>query len=102
MTIEINNNMNYIEYIPEDLGSCHTTELCKRFMIAHNELNPLIYFRMALVKLELYSNSFTEEQKQALQFYIELEENTQPPDHVRGWETYCDILSVEQIQIVGF
>ena len=84
-----------INSIPNDFSDCTTKVQCSDFMKTYNDLNPLLYFELALTKLE---HMLTEQQKEQLQDYI----NNEEPDYSIGWDIYCDILTVEQIQIVGY
>ena len=84
-----------INNIPNNFSECRTRMQCREFMKTYNNLNPLQYFELALTKLE---HMLTEQQKIDLQNYIDNEQ----PDYSIGWDIYCDILTVEQIQIVGY
>ena len=81
--------------VPNDFSDCTTKIQCREFMKTYNDQNPLLYFELALTKLE---HMLTEQQKIDLQNYIDNEQ----PDYSIGWDIYCDILTVEQIQIVGY
>ena len=81
--------------IPNDFSDCTTKVQCSDFMKTYNDLNPVRYFELALAKIDRF---LTEQQKERLQDYINYEE----PDYSIGWDIYCDILTVEQIQIVGY
>ena len=84
-----------INSIPNDFSDCTTKVQCSDFMKTYNDLNPLLYFELALSKIDRF---LTEQQKEQLQDYI----NNEEPDYSIGWDIYCDILTVEQIQIVGY
>ena len=81
--------------VPNNFSDCTTKVQCSDFMKTYNDLNPLRYFELALAKIDRF---LTEQQKERLQDYINYEE----PDYSLGWDIYCDILTVEQIQIVGY
>ena len=84
-----------INSIPNDFSDCTTKVQCSDFMKTYNDLNPVRYFELALAKIDRF---LTEQQKERLQDYINYEE----PEYDLGWDLYCDILTVEQIQIVGY
>ena len=81
--------------VPNDFSDCTTKVQCSDFMKTYNDLNPRRYFELALTKID---HMLTEQQKEQLQDYI----NNEEPDYSIGWDIYCDILTVEQIQIVGY
>ena len=81
--------------VPNDFSDCTTKVQCSDFMKTYNDLNPVRYFELALAKIDRF---LTEQQKERLQDYINYEE----PEYDLGWDLYCDILTVEQIQIVGY
>lgn len=85
--------------VPNDFSDCTTKVQCSDFMKTYNDQNPLHYFELALTKLE---HMLTEQQKEQIQHYIDDLETHYDPDFGRGWDIYCDILTVEQIQIVGY
>ena len=68
-------------------------------MKKHNTLEPLQYFELALTKIP---DLLSQEQKVDLQDYIDDPETHYDPDFGRGWDIYCNILTVEQIQTVGY
>ena len=76
--------------IPEDFCNCLTKIQCREFMKTFNNLNPLLYFELSLTKIP---DLLSPEQKIDLKDYID------DPDYRRGWDIYCNILTVEQIQI---
>ena len=84
--------------VPNDFSDCTTKIQCREFMKTYNDQNPLLYFELALTKI---SDLLLQEQKEELQNYIDNPETHYDPDFGRGWDIYCDILTVEQIQIVG-
>ena len=81
--------------VQNDFSDCTTKVQCSDFMKTYNDLNPRRYFELALTKID---HMLTEQQKEQLQDYI----NNEEPDYSIGWDIYCDILTVEQIQIVGY
>jgi len=68
-------------------------------MKTYNDLNPLQYFELALTKIP---DLLLQEQKEELQRYIDDPETHYEPGYGRGWDTYCNILTVEQIQMIGY
>ena len=68
-------------------------------MKTYNTLEPLQYFELALTKIP---DLLSQEQKIDLQDYIDDPETHYDPDFGRGWDIYCNILTVEQIQTVGY
>jgi hypothetical protein len=85
--------------IPENFSDCSTKEQCVEYMKKNNILNPIGYFDLALTKINYL---LSQEQKDDLQDYIDDPETHYDPDFGRGWGIYCNILTVEQIQIVGY
>ena len=85
--------------IPENFPDCSTQQQCAEYMKKHNMLNPIGYFELALRKIDYL---LSQEQKDGLQDYIDDPETHYDPDFGRGWDIYCNILTVEQIQIVGY
>ena len=90
---ETNNN------IPNNFSECRTRIQCREFMKTYNTLEPLQYFELALTKIP---DLLLQEQKEELQRYIDDPETHYEPDYGRGWDTYCNILTVEQIQMIGY
>ena len=88
-----------INNIPNNLSECRTRMQCREFMKTYNDLNPIRYFELALTKI---SDLLLREQKEELQRYIDDSRTHCEPDYERGWDTYCNILTVEQIQMVGY
>ena len=85
--------------IPENFSECRTRIQCREFMKTYNTLEPLQYFELALTKIP---DLLSQEQKIDLQDYIDDPETHYDPDFGRGWDIYCNILTVEQIQTVGY
>tara|TARA_Y100000389_G_scaffold128458_1_gene125876 strand:- start:537 stop:812 length:276 start_codon:yes stop_codon:yes gene_type:complete len=85
--------------IPENFPDCSTQQQCAEYMKKHNILNPIGYFDLALRKIDYL---LSQEQKDGLQDYIDDPETHYDSDFGRGWDIYCNILSVEQIQTVGY
>ena len=85
--------------IPENFSDCSTRIQCREYMKTYNTLEPLQYFELALTKIP---DLLSQEQKVDLQDYIDDPETHYDPDFGRGWDIYCNILSVEQIQTVGY
>ena len=88
-----------INNIPNDLSECRTRIQCREFMKTYNDLNPLQYFELALT---IISDLFLQEQKEEIRRYIDDPETHYEPDYGRGWDIYCNILTVEQIQMIGY
>ena len=84
--------------IPENFSHCSTNDQCAEYMKKNNMLNPIGYFELALRKVY----NLSQEQKIDLQDYIDDPETHYDPDYGRGWDIYCNILTVEQIQTVGY
>jgi len=87
-----------INNIPNNFSECRTRIHCREFMKTYNDLNPLQYFELALTKIP----DLLQEQKEELKNYIDDSETHYDPDFGRGWDIYCNILTVEQIQMVGY
>ena len=87
-----------INNIPNNFYDCLTQIQCRDYMKAYNDLNPLQYFELALTKVY----NLSEQQKIDLQNYIDDPETHYDPDFGRGWDIYCNILTVEQIETVGY
>ena len=85
--------------IPGNFSECRTRIQCREFMKKNNTLEPLQYFELALTKIP---DLLLQEQKIDLQDYIDDPETHYDPDFGRGWDIYCNILTVEQIQTVGY
>tara|TARA_A100001015_G_scaffold317196_1_gene433479 strand:- start:440 stop:715 length:276 start_codon:yes stop_codon:yes gene_type:complete len=85
--------------IPENFCDCSTQQQCAEYMKKNNFLNPIGYFELALSKIDYL---LSQEQKDGLQDYIDNPETHYDPDFGRGWDIYCNILTVEQIQTVGY
>lgn len=85
--------------IPILFSDCSTQHQCTEYMKKNNILNPIGYFELALTKI---SHLLSQEQKDSLQDYIDDPETHYDPDFGRGWDIYCNILSVEQIHTVGY
>ena len=85
--------------IPEIFSDCSTQQQFAEYMKTYNDINPLKYFELALTKI---SDLLSQEQKTNLQDYINDPETHYDPDFGRGWDIYCNILTVEQIQTVGY
>ena len=85
--------------IPENFSECRTRIQCREYMKKNNTLEPLQYFELALTKIP---DLLLQEQKIDLQDYIDDPETHYDPDFGRGWDIYCNILTVEQIQTVGY
>tara|TARA_B100001996_G_scaffold308819_1_gene250395 strand:+ start:266 stop:541 length:276 start_codon:yes stop_codon:yes gene_type:complete len=85
--------------IPENFSHCSTQQQCSEYMKKHNMLNPIGYFELALRKIDYL---LSQEQKDDLQDYIDDPETHYDPDFGKGWDIYCNILTVEQIQTVGY
>jgi|TARA_B100000530_G_scaffold317107_1_gene247909 hypothetical protein len=88
-----------INNIPNNFSECRTRIQCREFMKKNNTLEPLQYFELALTKIP---DLLLQEQKIDLQDYIDDPETHYDPDFGRGWDIYCNILTVEQIQTVGY
>ena len=88
-----------INNIPNNFSECRTRIQCREFMKKNNTLEPLQYFELALTKIP---DLLSQEQKIDLQDYIDDPETHYDPDFGRGWDIYCNILTVEQIQTVGY
>ena len=88
-----------INNIPNNFSECRTRIQCREFMKTYNTLEPLQYFELALTKIP---DLLLQEQKEELRRYIDDPETHYDPDFGRGWGIYCNILSVEQIQTVGY
>ena len=84
--------------IPENFSECTTRVQFAEFMKKYNILNPIGYFELALTKVY----NLSEQQKIDLQDYIDDPETHYDPDFGRGWDIYCNILTVEQIKTVGY
>ena len=84
--------------IPENFSHCSTKEQCAEYMKKNNILNPIGYFELALRKVY----NLSQEQRIDLRDYIDDPETHYEPDFGRGWDIYCNILTVEQIQTVGY
>ena len=85
--------------IPENFHDCSTQHQCAEYMKKNNMLNPIGYFELALTKI---SDLLSQEQKDDLQDYVDDPETHYDPEYGRGWDIYCNILTVEQIQTVGY
>ena len=85
--------------IPENFHDCSTQHQCAEYMKKNNMLNPIGYFELALTKIP---DLLSQEQKDDLQDYVDDPETHYDPEYGRGWDIYCNILTVEQIQTVGY
>ena len=88
--------------IPLTLSECRDKDDLVCFFQEHNDMNPLAYVRLALRKLrpsnmfisERHDLHLTPDQK------ITLQDMLDKPD--LGWESYCECLTSQQIQCVGW
>ncbi len=75
------------------LDKCKTQSECATLFIDHCDVNPINYCALALRKLK----NLTEIQKQELENII-----TSDMDNLFKWKRYCSILTIEQINYVGW
>ena len=75
-------------------------------MVKKNTADKSVLDNVKILSATITSNESThgdsKQQKIDLQDYINDPETHYEPDYGRGWDIYCNILTVEQIQLVGF